>query len=54
MPGNSHEMIIWWSDEDAALLRGYRDSETVEAYDAFLVKVLHQANNTRRPPGGGI
>jgi hypothetical protein len=30
------------------LLRGYRDFETVEAYDAFVVKVLHQANNPRR------
>ena len=31
------------------LLRGYRDFATVEAYDAFVVKVLHQANESRRP-----
>jgi transposase InsO family protein len=30
------------------LLRGYRDFETVEAYDAFVVQVLHQANDPRR------
>jgi hypothetical protein len=30
------------------LLRGYRDFETVAAYDAFVVEVLHKANNTRR------
>ena len=30
------------------LLRGYRDFETVAAYDAFVVKVLHKANATRR------
>jgi hypothetical protein len=30
------------------LLRGYRDFETVEAYDVFVVKVLHQANDPRR------
>ena len=30
------------------LLRGYRDFETVVAYDAFVVKVLHKANDTRR------
>jgi hypothetical protein len=30
------------------LLRGYRDFETVEGYDAFVVKVLHKANRTRR------
>ena len=30
------------------LLRGYRDFATVEAYDAFVVKVLHKANDTRR------
>ena len=30
------------------LLRGYRDFETVAAYDAFVVKVLHKANDTRR------
>jgi hypothetical protein len=30
------------------LLRGYRDFETVEAYDTFVVKVLHKANDPRR------
>jgi hypothetical protein len=30
------------------LLRGYRDFEAVEGYDAFVVKVLHKANDTRR------
>ena len=30
------------------LLRGYRDFETVAAYDAFVVKVLHKANDPRR------
>jgi transposase len=30
------------------LLRGYRDFETAEGYDAFVVKVLHKANDTRR------
>ena len=30
------------------LLRGYRDFATVEAYDAFVVTVLQQANATRR------
>jgi transposase len=30
------------------LLRGYRDFATVEAYDAFIVTVLHKGNDTRR------
>jgi len=30
------------------LLRGYRDFATVEAYDDFVVMVLHKANATRR------
>jgi len=30
------------------LLRGYRDFETVAAYDAFVVKVLDKANDPRR------
>jgi len=30
------------------LLRGYRDFETAEAYDAFVVTVLHKGNDTRR------
>jgi transposase len=30
------------------LLRGYRDFATVEAYDDFVVTVLHKANDTRR------
>jgi hypothetical protein len=30
------------------LLRGHRDFETVEAYDGFVVKVLHKANHPRR------
>jgi len=30
------------------LLRGYRDFETVAAYDAFVVEVLHKANTSRR------
>ena len=30
------------------LLRGYKDFETVGAYDAFVVEVLHKANDSRR------
>lgn len=30
------------------LLRGYRDFAAVEAYDAFVVRVLHHANHARR------
>jgi hypothetical protein len=30
------------------LLRGHRDFETVPAYDVFVVKTLHKANDTRR------
>src|SRR5207249_4577778 len=30
------------------LLRGYKDFETAEAYDAFVVTVLHKGNDTRR------
>jgi transposase len=31
------------------LLRGHRDFAVVEAYDTFVVTVLHKANDTRRP-----
>ena len=61
MPGNSYEMIIWWSDEDAAyvvevpelpgcMAHGKTRSEAIRQAEAAIRLWIKRAR-IRKPPG---